>query len=278
MKQIYKNITDIDNGGLIEQANLDFSKIMASINDLNTDKRKAAKLVIEIQIKAHEDDDFADVQYKVKATPLENDHCKCMAVNTLSALIDIVKESIMNGIFNEPLMIRISGNTVDVFSGMDRFKVRDHIVQSSPYLPHILFNSYMSVEKFIIQLQTCFAADEALNKDKLLSYVSKLTSEVKVEIEDDGISQKVTTSKGTAVKQNESVVLPPIVRLQPINTYPELSPVETMYLLRVDKDGEVALFEADGNRWEFEAQCRIREYLFMNLKEEIENESVIIVG
>lgn len=132
MKQIYKNITDIDNGGLIEQANLDFSKIMASINDLNTDKRKAAKLVIEIQIKAHEDDDFADVQS--------------------------------------------------------------------------------------------------------------------------------------------------IVRLQPINTYPELSPVETMYLLRVDKDGEVALFEADGNRWEFEAQCRIREYLFMNLKEEIENESVIIVG
>ena len=37
MKKIYKNITDIDNGGLIEQANLDFSKIMASINDINTD-------------------------------------------------------------------------------------------------------------------------------------------------------------------------------------------------------------------------------------------------
>lgn len=53
MKKIYKNITDIDNGGLIEQANLDFSKIMASINDINTDKRKAAKLVIEIQVKAH---------------------------------------------------------------------------------------------------------------------------------------------------------------------------------------------------------------------------------
>lgn len=70
MKKIYKNITDIDNGGLIEQANLDFSKIMASINDINTDKRKAAKLVIEIQVKAHEDDDFADVLYKVKATPL----------------------------------------------------------------------------------------------------------------------------------------------------------------------------------------------------------------
>ncbi len=65
MKKIYKNITDIDNGGLIEQANLDFSKIMVSINDINTDKRKAAKLVIEIQVKAHEDDDFADVLYKI---------------------------------------------------------------------------------------------------------------------------------------------------------------------------------------------------------------------
>ena len=45
---------------------------------------------------------------------LENDHCKCMAVNTLGSLVDIVRESIMNGMFNEPLMIRISGNTVDV--------------------------------------------------------------------------------------------------------------------------------------------------------------------
>ena len=86
MKQIYKNITDIDNGGLIEQANLDFSKIMASINDLNTDKRKAAKLVIEIQIKAHEDDDFADVQYKVKATPLPIKPRKITLLNTSSKI------------------------------------------------------------------------------------------------------------------------------------------------------------------------------------------------
>lgn len=82
MKKIYKNITDIDNGGLIEQANLDFSKIMASINDINTDKRKAAKLVIEIQVKAHEDDDFADVLYKVKATPLPIKPRKITLLNT----------------------------------------------------------------------------------------------------------------------------------------------------------------------------------------------------
>lgn len=151
MKKIYKNITDIDNGGLIEQANLDFSKIMASINDINTDKRKAAKLVIEIQVKAHEDDDFADVLYKVKATPL-------------------------------------------------------------PIKP-----------------------------------------------------RKIT--------------LPPIVRLKPMNTYPEIDQVETMYLLRVNKDGEVALFEADGGRWRFEAQRRIVEYIsarssYFNLDED----SVSIVG
>lgn len=67
MKQIYKNITDI-------------------INDLNTDKRKAAKLVIEIQIKAHEDDDFADVQYKVKATPLPIKPRKITLLNTSSKI------------------------------------------------------------------------------------------------------------------------------------------------------------------------------------------------
>ena len=127
MKQIYKNITDIDNGGLIEQANLDFSKIMASINDLNTDKRKAAKLVIEIQIKAHEDDDFADVQYKVKATPLPIKPRKITLLNTSSKIpgtgevIPVLREFTgeapgqinIYGDFNEPQEIMYGAGNID---------------------------------------------------------------------------------------------------------------------------------------------------------------------
>ena len=151
--------------------------------------------------------------------------------------------------------------------------------QSRPDIPTIRFNRYMPVEEFIIQLQTCFEEDENHNKTKLLAFVSKLSSEVKVEIEDDGISQKVTSSTGTAVKHSESITLPPIVRLKPMNTYPEINQVETMYLLRVNKDGDVALFEADGGRWRFEAQRRIVEYIsarssYFNLDEG----SVSIVG
>ena len=64
-----------------------------------------------------------------------------------------------------------------------------------------------------------------------------------------------------------------------MNTYPEINQVETMYLLRVNKDGDVALFEADGGRWRFEAQRRIVEYIsarssYFNLDEG----SVSIVG
>lgn len=210
---------------------------------------------------------------------IENDHCECMALNTLDALITMIAEAANCKRFHLPLMVRVAGNTVDVFSAMDRFMKRDYIAQSRPDVPTIRFNRYIPVEEFIIQLQTCFDEDDNHNKSKLLAFVSKLSSEVKVEIEDDGISQKVTSSTGTAVKHSESITLPPIVRLKPMNTYPEIDQVETMYLLRVDKDGDVALFEADGGRWRFEAQKRIVEYIDeclgnMNLDES----DAIVVG
>ena len=211
---------------------------------------------------------------------IENDHCECMTLNTLDAMITMIAEAANCKRFHLPLMVRVVGNTVDVFSAMDRFMERDHIAQSRPDVPTIRFNRYMPVEEFIIQLQTCFDEDENHNKSKLLAFVSKLSSEVKVEIEDDGISQKVTSSTGTAVKHSESIALPPIAKLKPMNTYPEINQVETMYLLRVNKDGDVALFEADGGRWRFEAQRRISEYISIelaNLGFEI-NKDVSIVG
>lgn len=210
---------------------------------------------------------------------IENDHCYCMDFNTLEAMLDMISESINSSAFNTPLMVRVTGNKVDVFSAMDRFMTRNHIATSKPDTPTIKLNRYMPVEEFIIQLQTCFEEDENCNKSKLLSFVSKLSSEVKVEIEDDGISQKVTSSTGTAVKHSESITLPPIVRLKPINTYPEIDQVETIFLLRVDKDGDVALFEADGGRWRFEAQRRIVEYIDERLDSMIIDEgNAIVVG
>ena len=191
----------------------------------------------------------------------------------------MIVEAIKGNMLNLPLMVRVTGNTVDVFSAMDRFMKRDHIAQSRPDVPTIRFNRYMPVEEFIIQLQTCFEEDENHNKTKLLAFVSKLSSEVKVEIEDDGISQKVTSSTGNAVKHSESVTLPPIVKLKPMNTYPEINQVETMYLLRVDKDGDVALFEADGGRWRFEAQKKIAEYIDERLGNmNLDESDTIVIG
>ena len=210
---------------------------------------------------------------------IENDHCECMTLNTLDALTIMIVEAIKGNMLNLPLMVRVTGNTVDVFSAMDRFMKRDHIAQSRPDVPTIRFNRYMPVEEFIIQLQTCFEEDENHNKTKLLAFVSKLSSEVKVEIEDDGISQKVTSSTGNAVKHSESVTLPPIVKLKPMNTYPEINQVETMYLLRVDKDGDVALFEADGGRWRFEAQKKIAEYIDERLGNmNLDESDTIVIG
>lgn len=64
-----------------------------------------------------------------------------------------------------------------------------------------------------------------------------------------------------------------------MNTYPEINQVETMYLLRVDKDGDVALFEADGGRWRFEAQKKIAEYIDERLGNmNLDESDTIVIG
>lgn len=52
-----------------------------------------------------------------------------------------------------------------------------------------------------------------------------------------------------------------------------------MYLLRVNKDGDVALFEADGGRWRFEAQKRIAEYIDERLGNmNLDESDTIVIG
>lgn len=77
---------------------------------------------------------------------IENDYCECMTLNTLDALTIMIVEAIKGDMLNLPLMVRVTGNTVDVFSAMDRFMKRDHIAQSRPDVPTIRFNRYMPVE------------------------------------------------------------------------------------------------------------------------------------
>lgn len=151
---------------------------------------------------------------------------------------------------------------------------RNTIASVNPIVPSICFGRWMSMEEFIIQLQTCFV--DTFNKQALIELVSKMTDETTVTRTDDGVGQQVTVSKGTGLK--ECITVNPIVRLKAYRTYQEIDQVETMYLVRVQEGGELRIIEADGGAWKTEAQKRVSEYLRDELVDLIDSKEVVIVG
>jgi hypothetical protein len=119
----------------------------------------------------------------------------------------------------------------------------------------------MNAEVFIIGLQSNFVSTPEL--ETVLRLVSNLSSDLNVNIADDGISQKVTVNKGVSMK--EAVVPPRRVKLMPYRTFPEIAQPESEFVLRIKGETGaapgVALFEADGGVWKNEAMIGIKNYL-----------------
>lgn len=198
--------------------------------------------------------------------------CSCMELKNLTALIENVKVDLKNNYHNLPLFLDVSEKQVDVWSSYDINANREHIFRVKAQTPDIDFNHYVSVENMIIQLQTCFWDTE--NKSKLIELISKLSKNQQISIEDDGITQRVTTKEGVATVAQVSI--PPLVKLIPQRTFYEVGQPEQLFLLRVDKNCNVALFDAAGGAWKYQCQSEIREYLKKEFEEEIKDGKVIV--
>lgn len=197
-------------------------------------------------------------------------------LNSLKSTITFIKTTIKNNNCNLTLPLIIESSHTDMYirTSLAEDTSRVTLAQVSPTIPNICFGSFMDIQKFIIQLQTCFKDTE--NKSGLLENIKFLSTESKVETIDNGISQTVTATQGTALKKEINV--PPIARLVAYRTYNEVEQPETMYLLRARDGGELALFEADGGSWKHESQRRVSTYLCTELAEEIKEGTVVVLG
>lgn len=148
------------------------------------------------------------------------------------------------------------------------------IAVAKPILPKIKFDYWMSMEEFIIQLQTCFVHTE--NQEKLISLVSHFNSSTEAKITDDGLGQNVTIKSKSGL--NSICAINPIVKLQPYLTYYETEQPETMFLVRVRDGGELRIIEADGGSWKQIARKRVSDYLNSELDDLIESGDVVVVG
>lgn len=128
-------------------------------------------------------------------------------------------------------------------------------------------------EQAVIELRSLFIPGEGTRY--LLDLLSRMSKDSGVTTKDNGVSQTVEVKAGVSLKQN--VEINPRVKLQPFRTFLEVEQPESEYLLRVDENGRIGLFEADGGVWKLEAKRNVKEYLAVELDDLVKSGQVVVM-
>lgn len=128
-------------------------------------------------------------------------------------------------------------------------------------------------EDAVIELRSMFIPNDGTAY--LLDLLSKITDTSSETIKDNGVTQVVEATSGIALKA--SVEIKPRVSLCPFRTFLEVEQPESEFVLRVDADRGIGLFEADGGVWKLEAKRNIVKYFEDNLKDLVEAGNVVVM-
>lgn len=178
---------------------------------------------------------------------------------SLRSIVDHVKKT------DEKLVIDIeSYNRVSLKSlPYGDFKGRDTILLSRALLPEIITERYQEQEDFIVNLLSRFKENEG--RDYALSIASHMVEGKEVTVSNDGISQQVTVNQGVSSLKVEEVN--PYLKLIPYRTFEEVKQPPSLFLIRMQSGPRIALFEADGGAWKYEAIKNIAEYFENELED-----------
>lgn len=198
------------------------------------------------------------------------------SVDTLEALVKLIRTE---GIDHSPrLYVRVdSARRVMVDTTYTHKEYAEYsrlpLYEAVSDVPSISVNQSISQERSIVELQSLYAVTE--DRDYLLSLLSRIDVNQGVSSVDNGISQEVSVKTGAVLKEQQTVQ--PIVHLQPYRTFLEVEQPASDFLLRLDKEGRPALYEADGGAWKLEAKRNIAAYLGEQLADLVERGSVVVM-
>lgn len=191
----------------------------------------------------------------------------------LSSIVEIVKQEINE--FVCPLYINIESETVvSVLTSLDTEKSREKPYSAVAEGSKFRFGSQYDYEAFVIAVRSLFVpTDDTANLLEVLKKVSNVDS---VEVEDDGVTQKVVATQGAMLASNLRVA--PIRKLAPFRTFIEVEQPESEFLFRLSDKNCFALYEADGGAWRIKAKKNIRAFFEAALREYISDGKVIVLG
>lgn len=198
-------------------------------------------------------------------------------VDTLDALVKLIlTEGLTLG---RRLYVRVdSARKVTVTTTYNGDELRNPYQRFPLYeavsdVPVVTIGYSMSQEQAIVELQSLYGATP--DRGYLLDLLSHIDVNEGVSSVDNGVTQEVNVRTGAVLKQVTPVR--PIVQLQPYRTFLEVEQPVSDFLLRVSKEGEPALFEADGGAWKLEAKRSIAAYLAEKLADQVERGDVVVL-
>ena len=195
-----------------------------------------------------------------------------ISVSGLDSIVKLVRNE-MDMLTNLPVFIRVDGaNRVVVFTTYDDVMRRDSLYIAECDVPGFR-DGFREYEKAIIELRSKFAPGPGV--DYMLDLLSRISKENGVTTIDNGVSQTVEARQGVSLKT--MVAVKPRVALRPYRTFLEVEQPESEFLLRLDDNGEVGLFEADGGMWRQTAKTNILAYFEEHLAEEVKAGKVVVM-
>ena len=201
------------------------------------------------------------------------DHPDTLQLHSLEALVTLVKTEAAN--MDAPLYITIPDHlTVRCFGQPQiaaRFFRQVFYEAKATDVPGF-WDGFREQEKAIIELRSRFAPGEGV--DYLLDLLSRISKENGVITNDNGVSQTVEARQGVALKTMER--LKPRVPLRPFRTFQEVEQPESEFLLRMDEEGNIGLFEADGGMWKLTARQTVKAFLEVKLADLVTSRAVFI--
>lgn len=172
-----------------------------------------------------------------------------------------------------PLYILVEGpQDVRVFSALDDDMERDSFVAAAPDVPGFK-SGFIDYQDAVIQLRSKFIQNA--DTEYLLDLLSRVNTENGVTTSDNGVTQTVEARSGVSLKAFVNVK--PRVKLAPYRTFLEVDQPESEFILRLDDNARVGLFEADGGMWKLVAKERICNYFEAALEAEILGGSVVVM-
>lgn len=201
-------------------------------------------------------------------TPIAPPIPALVSVATLTGFADAVfamraKDCLL--LVESPIQVSCLDITPNAYAQRRTWATAKYTGQSFP------FGRFLQPEEFVIGLRAQFVMSDSVTDD--LDYVIRMAANVGsgavATAEDDGMSQKVTVTRGIALKGSET--LKPIVSLTPWRTFPEVLQCTSRFAFRAQGNGDgkvpsLALFEADGGQWKIDAANAIAAWLTNNPK------------